>query len=319
MRDFINSRVVGGRQQIRVAITFHTSGRLVMWPYGYTYANIPSDMTSVDHRTFVALGQALAARNHYKPEQASDLYISAGTTRDWEYGVHRIFAFTFELTVGWYPDDSAIGPETRRNRSAVLYLISKAGCPYAAISQATHYCGPLFDDFEAGRGWRVNPDGTDTATSGRWQRGNPAATFSNGPKQLDSAGSGRYALVTGAAAGAGATANDLDGTSTIRSPDFTLSAGHSYKLAFRSTFAHSSTSSRSDYWRIRIVADGGGAVLYARRGSASDLDGRWVSRTVTIPAAFAGSTAHLVIEAVDAAKGNLFEVAVDDIAVMRVS
>jgi hypothetical protein len=64
------------------------------------------------------------------------------------------------------------------------------------------------------------------------------------------------------------------------------------------------------------VADGGGAVLYARRGSASDLDGRWVSRTVTIPAAFAGSTAHLVIEAVDAAKGNLFEVAVDDIAVM---
>ena len=321
MRDFINSRVVNGRQQIRVAITFHTSGRLVMWPYGYTYANIPPDMTSLDQKTYVAMGKSMASRNGYKPEQASDLYISSGTTRDWEYGVHRIFAFTFELTVGWYPDDSSIGPETRRNRSAVMYLISKAWCPYAAIStQTTRYCGPLFDDFEAYRGWRVNPDGIDTATSGAWQRGNPAPTSSSGPKQLNAVGSGRYSLVTGASAGGSANANDLDGVSSIRSPDFSLSAGHSYRLAFKSTFAHSSTSTASDYWRIRIVADGGAsAVLYSRHGSATDLDGKWVSRTVSIPASFTGSKAHLVIEASDVANGNLFEVAVDDVAVMRVS
>ena len=36
MRDFLASRVVDGRQQIRTAITFHEYGRLVMWPYGYT-------------------------------------------------------------------------------------------------------------------------------------------------------------------------------------------------------------------------------------------------------------------------------------------
>ena len=36
MRDFLASRVVNGRQQIRAAITFHENGRLVMWPYGYT-------------------------------------------------------------------------------------------------------------------------------------------------------------------------------------------------------------------------------------------------------------------------------------------
>jgi hypothetical protein len=34
MRDFLASRVINGRQQIRTAITFHESGRLVMWPYG---------------------------------------------------------------------------------------------------------------------------------------------------------------------------------------------------------------------------------------------------------------------------------------------
>ena len=37
VRDFVRSRVVGGRQQIRAAISFHESGRLVMWPYGYTH------------------------------------------------------------------------------------------------------------------------------------------------------------------------------------------------------------------------------------------------------------------------------------------
>ena len=42
MRDFLASRVVGGRQQIRTAITFHESGRLVMWPYGYTMTDVPA-------------------------------------------------------------------------------------------------------------------------------------------------------------------------------------------------------------------------------------------------------------------------------------
>ena len=34
MRDFLASRVVSSRQQIRTHITFHETGRLVMWPYG---------------------------------------------------------------------------------------------------------------------------------------------------------------------------------------------------------------------------------------------------------------------------------------------
>jgi hypothetical protein len=36
LRDFIDSRVVDGRQQIRASIIFHTAGRMVLWPYGYT-------------------------------------------------------------------------------------------------------------------------------------------------------------------------------------------------------------------------------------------------------------------------------------------
>ena len=37
IRDFMASRRVNGRQQIRTAITFHTAGEQILWPYGYTH------------------------------------------------------------------------------------------------------------------------------------------------------------------------------------------------------------------------------------------------------------------------------------------
>ena len=58
-----------------------------------------------------------------------------------------------------------------RNHDALLYFMEQADCPYRAIGKAHQYCGPYFDDFEINRGWTVNPDGTDTATDGTWQRG----------------------------------------------------------------------------------------------------------------------------------------------------
>ena len=42
IRDFIASRRIGGRQQIKAAITFHTAGEQVLWPYGYTNADVPA-------------------------------------------------------------------------------------------------------------------------------------------------------------------------------------------------------------------------------------------------------------------------------------
>ena len=205
MRDFMASRVVDGRQQIRAAITFHENGRLVMWPYGYTMADVPSDMTSQDHAALAKLGRHMAATNGYKPEQASDLYISSGTSRDYQYGVYRIFAFTFEMSVVDYPDDSKIASETGRNREAVLYLMERSDCPLGVLGatvRATR-CGAFDDDLEVYRGWRVNPDGTDTAPAGSgFARANPASTSSHGPKQLGTTRSGSKAFVTGARAGA---------------------------------------------------------------------------------------------------------------------
>jgi carboxypeptidase T len=141
-RDFIVSRVVDGRQQITASISFHTTGRLVMWPYGYTLTDIPSDMAAKDHKAFVAMGTAMAKSNGYTPEQASDLYISSGTSRDWLYGRYRIFAFTIEMSPDSpaYPHDEAIPTETGRNRNAVLYLIDMADCPYRSIGLSADAC-----------------------------------------------------------------------------------------------------------------------------------------------------------------------------------
>jgi hypothetical protein len=141
VRDFVRSLVFNGHQEIRVAITFHASGRLVMWPYGYTTKAVPADMRPDDRAVFVAIGQAMARRNGYRPEQASRLYVDSGTARDWYYGSQGIFAYTFELGSGTYQRSSAIAPEVARNRGAVLYLVGMADCPYRAIGKALQHCG----------------------------------------------------------------------------------------------------------------------------------------------------------------------------------
>ncbi len=172
MRDFLRSRVVGGRQQIRTYVTFHEYGRLVMWPYGYTYSDVPADMTKADHDSLVVIGRQMGALNGYRPQQASELYISSGTSRDYAYGKYRIWAYTFELSNDDYLDDSRIASETGRNRSAILYVLDRASCPLAVLGTtvATARCGAFDDDLEVWAGWTTNPDGTDTATTSAARR-----------------------------------------------------------------------------------------------------------------------------------------------------
>ena len=321
MRDFLASRVVNGRQQIRTAITFHESGRLVMWPFGYTYVDVPPDMTRDDHGALVTIGRHMAATNGYRPEQASDLYLTSGTTRDFAFGLYRIFSYTFELSNRSYPNQSWIGPETARNREAVLYLAERAWCPIGILGAAfrTARCGAFDDDLEVARGWVVNPDGTDTATSGVFARAHPAATFASGPKQLGVVPSGSKAFVTGALAGVAANANDLDGSTTIRSVPIDLPAAPGQRLTFRYVFAHDGRSSVADQFAA-IVEDSTGAqtTVFLRTGGPSDLDGTWRAASLSLDR-WAGTTIHIRFQAVDGGVNNLVEVEIDDVRVTKAS
>jgi hypothetical protein len=329
LRNFVASRVVDGVQQIRTHVSLHTNGELILWPYGYTRRDLPSDMTAFDYRAFVALGKAMAALNGYTAKQSSDLYITDGDQIDWLYGEHRIFSYTYELfptekgTV-WgdhYPDDSRIAAETARNRGALLLLIDRAACPYAAVDDATaaSNCGPLYDDLEANRGWQVDPDGTDTATSGGWALADPQPVEASGPKQLD-ANSGARALVTGPKAGSSPGTYDLDGTSTVRGrairlPDDPADIG---SLTFRYTFAHSALSSPDDALRAFIEAeDGTRTAVFEVLGEAVDRDAAWTTATIPAPAAWAGQAVRIVFQAVDGGVPNVVEAAVDDVRIRR--
>ncbi len=318
VRDFLASRVVGGRQQIRVAVSFHEAGRLVMWPYGYTLTDVPSDMTTADHGALVVIGKKMAGTNGYRPQQASSLYITSGTTRDYLYGMYRTFSYTFELSVTDYPDDSKIASETGRNRSAVLYLADRASCPLAVLGEKVRIarCGAFDDDLEVARGWTSNPDGTDSATTGRFARANPESTSSSGAKQLGSVPSGSRAWVTGAAAGSSPNANDLDGRTSVRSAPITLSPATGQRLFFRYVFAHAANSSPGDRLVASIEDAGGRTAVITLTGSAVDVDGAW--RSISAPLdAWAGKTVRIHLEAVDGASNSLVEVEIDDVRVTR--
>jgi carboxypeptidase T len=322
VRDFVRSRVVGGRQQIRASISFHEFGRHVLWPYAATKTDVPADMTADDHRALVTIGRAMASRSRYAAHQTSDVYHVSGTTADWLYGTYRVFAYTVELSASDYPKDTAIGPETRRNRDAVLYLLERAGCPYAVLGSTVRgqRCGAFDDDLEVARGWTVNPDGTDTApASGRWVRGNPQGTSSGGTAlQRNGVPSGRLALVTGAPAGPRAGAYDLDGRTTVRSVPIALPAAAGQRLVFRWLFAHPKrTSSSADHLRAIVEeADGTQTVVWERLGSAAAFAGSWRSAAMSLDA-WAGQTIRLRFEAVDGASGSILEAGIDDVRVTQ--
>ncbi len=282
LRRFVASRVVNGRQRIQAAVDFHESGRDILWPYGYTKTDVPADMTAQDHAALAGLAKKLAALNGYTAEQSSDMYVDSGTLRDWLYGTYLIFAYTIELGTNVYRTNSVMLAETLRNRGAALALAEAASCPYAILGAAVANarCGAFDDDFEIARGWVVNPDGTDTApSSGRWARGHPAATSTGAVTlQPGSVPSGRYALITGLAAGSSANADDLDGTTTVRSVPIALPAAAGQRLTFRWLFAHGSNSSATDHLRAIIEAqDGTRTIVWQRLGSASLVGGTWGS------------------------------------------
>ena len=321
MRDFVLSRRIGGVQQIKTGIDFHTYSELVLWPYGYTTADTTPTMTADVRNTFATLGQNLAGTNGYTPEQASDLYIADGAIDDWLWGNQGIFGYTFEMypvssNPGFYPPDEVIGAQTTRNREAVLRLLEISDCPYKAIGKETQYCGiasttVFSDDFETNKGWLVNA--ADTATLGRWERGDPAATTSSGTKQLGTTVSGVNDLVTGRLAGAAAGDYDVDGgLTTISSPAITMPATGTLSLTFSYYLAHGTNSSTADYLRVKIAGSTTSQVFQELGGTEND-NGVWATTTVAIPSTFLGQSVKIVVEAADASTASLVEAGIDNV------
>ncbi len=152
LRDFVMAHPA-----IDVTISLHTYGELVLYPYGYTYDDLPPDMKAADLAIFQALAGAMAARNGYTAQQASALYITSGGHDDWFYGMLGIYAMTMEMyskspNPGFYPPDTAIAPQTKRNRTALRYAISMADDPAKSTGQGQDMTPPAVAILSPGDG-----------------------------------------------------------------------------------------------------------------------------------------------------------------------
>src|SRR5262245_25257288 len=175
----------------------------------------------------------------------------------------------------------------------------------------------FFDNFETNQGWTTNPKGTDTATTGRSQPGDPETTTSGGTMQLGTTVSGVNDLVTGRLAGASVGANDIDGgTTSIQSPAITLQGGTTFTLTFSYYLAHLNNSSTADFFRVSIVDGASVTTVFQELGAATQDNAAWATATVNL-SQFAGRTIRILIQAADASTGSLVEAGVDDVRITR--
>ena len=173
----------------------------------------------------------------------------------------------------------------------------------------------FFDNFESNLGWTTNPNGSDTATTGQWERANPETTSSGGSTmQLGTTVSGSFDLVTGGAAGSSVGTNDIDnGVTSIRSPNISLPSSGNLTLEFSYYLAHLNNATSADFLRVSIVGNST-QVVFEELGAGNTDTAVWASTSVSLNS-FAGQTVYILIEAADAGSGSLIEAGVDDVRI----
>jgi carboxypeptidase T len=84
---------------ITIALSYHTYGNLILYPWGYTV--VPPK----DKPVFISISENISAINQYIFGQSIDLYPTIGDTCDWMYGTYGVYAFTIELGDSYAPLD----------------------------------------------------------------------------------------------------------------------------------------------------------------------------------------------------------------------
>jgi carboxypeptidase T len=152
-----------------VFLDVHSYGRLVMWPWGFTNAAPPNGPA------MAALGRRLGWFNGYTPQQAVDLYVTDGGTKDFVYGDLGVPGMSFEIGTQFFQSCASFEtPELQDNLNALEYLLRTARRPYLEPS------GPSVRDLlsspvEAGENISV----IATADDGEFQQGNGVEPVQN--------------------------------------------------------------------------------------------------------------------------------------------
>jgi hypothetical protein len=148
--------------------------------------------------------------------------------------------------------------------------------------------GPT-DDLEGDTaGWTVNPDGNDTATTGRWEAGTPQHTeLFSFVMQPGAAFSGTHAFVTGAAAGDNSSANDVSGgLTTLQSPSLSLAGLTHPRLSYQVYFVSADFVNEvlvpGDGDNLRVLASGDDGKTWVEVDRVTGMGLAWQRRLVSL-------------------------------------
>lgn len=187
LADFVRSRNLNGEQQIKAYIDWHTYSELVLWPMGYTRANVTNEMNADEYAVHETMGKMLGRASGYTPKKASGLYITDGSTGDWTWGDQKIFSFMMEMYPrqgnrhGFYPPDELIEQETTRNREMFLTFLEYSDCMWRVTGQ-DHKCQkPTNPTTGPTTGPTTSPTGTPTPNPTVTSSPTPTATATTTP------------------------------------------------------------------------------------------------------------------------------------------
>jgi hypothetical protein len=121
-------------QDICASISWHTSGELVMWPWGYSL-----DHLTPDNEYLSQVGTEIASRiqtqtgsGAYFPTQSAGLYPTTGDTTDWMYGYSHyvlgkpLFTYTIEACDSFHPSPDVLPQIVDENVDGAIYLLQEA-------------------------------------------------------------------------------------------------------------------------------------------------------------------------------------------------
>jgi carboxypeptidase T len=151
--------------RVAIAVTYHTYGQLVLWPWGYTAQTAP------DNSLLVSTGQALAsAIGGYTPKQSYNDYGTIAEMIDWDYGYgfyelgENTLPYTIEMGLSFQPSEAQLQAILDANWLGALYLMQQAP---NVLSEVTPFVLPPVLSTPATDG-----DGNFTVS---WQQQNPDA------------------------------------------------------------------------------------------------------------------------------------------------
>jgi hypothetical protein len=212
---------------------------------------------------------------------------------------------------GTWVDYYIVAEDTDGNRAT-----DPSGAPAAVHTFFVGEIATVFaDDFETAKGWTVGATG-DGATTGIWERCDPAATVAQAEDDHTVA-PGVNAYITQCASGSGQGSYDVDGgKTTLLSPVFDLSEYGSAEVSYWRWYSNDTGSNpEADDWYVDVSDDSGATWVRLETLQTSQRVWTLIERDLADYVDLTSKVRFRFVAA-DTGSGSIVEAGVDDFAIV---